>query len=80
MLKADVLAQILVRAEWVRDLEEGRSLVAREFNRHRPKGNMAEWNTHVGEVWASAYIARATATRPDQIRFNQAFDELDSAT
>lgn len=79
MLKVDVLATILVQASWVRDVDEGRSFVANEFHRHRPHQSLVNWNSHVDESWANAYIARAVAARPDQIHFDQAFSEIDAA-
>lgn len=79
MLKVDVLSTILVQANWVRNHDEARALVANEFRRHRPAASFAGWNTHVGDDWARSYVANAVAARPDQIRFNQAFDELDTA-
>lgn len=80
MLKVDILATILVRAHWVRDMNEGRIVVMNEFGRHRPRQNVVVWNTHVNECWANNYIANAVAVRPDQIRFDKAFDELDEIT
>ena len=78
MLKLEVLAEILVQAKWVRNLDDGRTLVANEFQRHRPRANLNIWNSHVGDDWAHAYITSAVASRPSQIRFDQAFDDLDS--
>jgi hypothetical protein len=79
MPKVDVLAMILVQARWVHDIAEGRSFVANEFLRHRPHQSLTDWNSHVGEGWANAYIARAVAVRPDRICFDQAFNEIDNA-
>ena len=77
MLKVDVLATILVQAHWVCNMVEGRAVVINEFNRHHPRHNISVWNTHIGEHCANNYIAKAVAVRPDRIRFDQAFDELD---
>ena len=79
MLKVDVLATILVQANWVRDMNEGRAFVAHEFHRHRPRQHLVNWNTHVGEGRAAGYISNAVAARPSKILFDQAFAELDDA-